>query len=224
MVTVGSPVDAVAVNAAQLTAIMVAPMSGVTGLQELLADRRKNAVVLGPGLGVGEQAIAQVAAVMASHAAVVVDADGLTSFSGGSDALFAPIRDRRGAVVLTPHDGEFRRLFPDLVPVSSKLERAREAARRSGAVVVAKGPDTVVAAPTGIAAISDNAPPELATAGAGDVLAGLIGGLLAQRMTAFEAAAAAVWLHGDAANRVGRGLIAEDLPEVLPEVLVDLVG
>jgi hydroxyethylthiazole kinase-like uncharacterized protein yjeF len=221
LVTVASPPTALPVNAAQLTAIMLQSMEGAAGLTEILSDHRRNAVVVGPALGVGEDTIDLVEAALASPAAVVIDADGITSFASAPDDLFAHIQ-REAPVILTPHDGEFARLFPDLADVPSKLERAREAAVRSGAIVILKGPDTVVAGPAGHAAIADNAPPDLATAGAGDVLAGLIGGLLAQNMPAFDAAAAAVWLHGAAARMTGRGLIAEDIADNLPGVFAQL--
>lgn len=222
LVTVASPPDALIVNASQLTAVMVARMSEAAGLAEILADRRKNAVVIGPALGVSDATAQLVTTALASEAAVVIDADGLTAFAGEPDALFAFTRKRRAPVVLTPHDGEFARLFPDLAHEPSKLDRVRRAADRAKAIVVLKGPDTVVGGADGRAAIADNAPPHLATAGAGDVLAGMIGGLLAQRMAPFAAAAAGVWLHGAAGAWVGRGLIAEDLPEALPAVLADL--
>jgi len=224
LVTVASPADSLAVNAAHLTAIMLREIDGGEGLGDLLEDRRLNAVVLGPGLGVGEETTELVAAALASSAGVVLDADALTSYAGAADPLFLLIRGRKAPVVLTPHDGEFARLFPDLGDHPSKLERAREAAKRSGAVVVLKGPDTVVAMPDGRASIADNAPPDLATAGSGDVLAGMIGGLLAQRAPAFEAASAGVWLHGAAGRKAGRGLISEDLPEALPAVWTDLAA
>jgi hydroxyethylthiazole kinase-like uncharacterized protein yjeF len=222
LVTVASPPDALPVNSAQLTAIMLAPMEGPDGLAEILADRRHNAIILGPALGIGEPTLAMVDAALASGSAAVLDADALTSFAEVPDPLFALIKGRKAPTVLTPHDGEFARLFRDLAEHPSKLDRAREAAVRSGATVILKGPDTVVAMPDGRAAIADNAPAYLATAGSGDVLAGLVGGLLAQGMPPFEAAAAAVWLHGAAARTVGRGLIAEDLAEALPSVFTEL--
>jgi hydroxyethylthiazole kinase-like uncharacterized protein yjeF len=219
LVTVASPLDAIAVNAAQLTAIMLTAFDGAAGLGRILEDKRKNAVLLGPALGVGPPTRQLVGAALASGAATVLDADALTSFAEAPDALFAAVAsDAARPVVMTPHDGEFARLFPGIT-ADCKLARARDAARRSGAVVVLKGPDTVVAAPDGRAAINDNAPPWLATAGAGDVLGGFVAGLLAQGMPAFTAACAAVWLHGAAAAAFGPGLIAEDLSETLPKVL-----
>jgi ADP-dependent NAD(P)H-hydrate dehydratase / NAD(P)H-hydrate epimerase len=218
LVTVASPPDAVAVNAAHLTAIMLQPFDGPDGLAGILADKRKNAVLLGPALGVGAGTKQLVHTVLATGAATVLDADAITSFAGGHSELFVAIAGMSRPVVLTPHGGEFQRLFADAA-TGSKLQRARAAAQRSGAIVVLKGPDTVIAAPDGRAAINDNAPPWLATAGAGDVLGGFIAGLLAQSMPAFEAACAGVWLHGAAAAAFGPGLIAEDLPEALPQVL-----
>lgn len=224
LVTVASPLDAVAANAAHLTAIMLKPFDGPDGLGEVLSDRRKNAVLIGPAIGVGDETRKLVETVLGSGAGVVLDADALTSFAGEDTALAGLIAtDAERPVVLTPHDGEFQRLFADLAD-QPKLDRARAAASRVGAIVVLKGADTVIAAPDGRAAINENAPPFLATAGAGDVLGGIITGLLAQRMPAFEAASAGVWLHGEAAASVGPGLIAEDLPEELPAVLGDLLG
>jgi hydroxyethylthiazole kinase-like uncharacterized protein yjeF len=221
-VTVASPPDALAENAAQLTAIMLLPLEGAGALATILEDRRKNAVVLGPALGVGEEAQAVVLAALASSAGVVLDADALTSFAGQAERLFTAIRRRPPPVVLTPHEAEFARLFPTFALRPSKVDRARDAAAASGAVVVLKGPDTVVAAPDGGASIADNAPPNLATAGSGDVLAGMVGGLMAQGMTGFDAASAAVFLHGEAGRLAGRGMIAEDLPEGLPAVFTAL--
>ena len=219
LVTVASPPDAVAVNAAHLTAIMLQPFDGPDALARILADTRKNAVLLGPALGVGAATQQLVHTVLATGAATVLDADAITSFAGSHSELFVAIAGiGRRPVVLTPHEGEFQRLFADAA-AGSKLQRARAAAQRSGAIVVLKGADTVIAAPDGRAAINDNAPPWLATAGAGDVLGGFIAGLLAQSMPPFEAACAGVWLHGAAAAAFGPGLIAEDLPEALPEVL-----
>jgi ADP-dependent NAD(P)H-hydrate dehydratase / NAD(P)H-hydrate epimerase len=222
LVTIASPREALAVNAAASLAVMVRPVEGAGELKTFLADRRLNAVALGPGLGVGEGTCRLVAAALAGDQAVVLDADGMTSFSGDPGRLAKALKARSEvATVMTPHEGEFSRYFGSLDPdakVGSKLERARKAAALTGSVIVLKGADTVVAAPDGRAAISANAPPYLATAGAGDVLAGIATGLLAQGMAAFEAAAAAVWLQGEAATAFGPGLIAEDLPEQLPKL------
>ena len=217
LVSVASPVDAVPINAASLTAIMVKPFSGATGLAELLQDRRLNAVVIGPGCGVGKRTQELVAAVLASPAAAVLDADALTSFASNPNELFLLMRE---PAVLTPHEGEFERLFPGLLARSTnKVDAVRNAARASRCTVVLKGPDTVIAAHDGRVLVNTHAAPTLATAGSGDVLAGMVAGLMAQRVNSFEAAAMAVWLHGDAAMRFGPGLISEDLPDLLPSVL-----
>jgi hydroxyethylthiazole kinase-like uncharacterized protein yjeF len=249
LVTVATPREALPVHAAALTAIMTRVCDDPGELFKLLEDRRKNALVMGPGLGVGEATAVLVEAALAAgraddapRRAIVLDADALTSFSGNAARLAKAIHASGAPVVLTPHEGEFARLFghlaheseawralnlaPDLfeaqlqgLGASSKLERVRAAADLMGAVVLLKGPDTVVAHPDGRATIAEDLPPWLATAGSGDVLAGMIGGLLAQSMPAFEAASAAVWLHGAAARHFGPGLIAEDIPESLPPVL-----
>ena len=195
LVTIASPKDAVAVNAAQLTAIMVREADDAGALAAMLADERKNAVLIGPGVGVGERTKAMVLAALASSASVVLDADAITSFAAEPETLFAAIKSRAAPVVLTPHDGEFARLFGRMEE-GSKLDHARAAADRSGAVVLLKGSDTVVAAPDGRASVNATSSPWLATAGTGDVLAGFVLGLLAQHMEAFAAASAAVWMHG----------------------------
>jgi NAD(P)H-hydrate epimerase len=220
LVTVATPRDALAVNASSLTAVMVREADDARALQGLLADERKNAVLIGPGVGVGERTRAMVLATLGSGAAVVLDADAITSFAETPAKLFAAIAGHVAPVVLTPHDGEFARLFGNIE--GSKFDRAREAARRSGATNVLKGADTVVASPDGMASINATTSSWLATAGTGDVLAGMVLGLLAQRMPPFEAASAAVWLHGKAAREFGPGLIAEDVPEMLPKVLGEL--
>lgn len=220
LVTIASPTSALAVNAASNLAVMVREAEGEEGLATLLADVRMNAVVMGPGGGVGPAMRAKVRTAAAANRALVLDADALTSFGENPNELFTILSNRKlSTAILTPHDGEFARLFRELNKLSSvkqKLEMGLAASHETGAIVVLKGADTVVAAPDGRATIANNAPPWLATAGAGDVLAGIIGGLLAQRMPAYEAAAAAVWLHGEAANTAGPGLIAEDLTELLP--------
>jgi hydroxyethylthiazole kinase-like uncharacterized protein yjeF len=222
LVTIASPPAALAVNAAASLAVMVRPVDGAAELAAFMSDRRRNVAVLGPGGGVGREMQDMVLAALAAGCAVVLDADALTSFCEQPQRLLSAIRAHpERAAVLTPHAGEFSRLFhalPGISQAESKLQQARQAAAQSGAIVLLKGPDTVVAAPDGRAAIADNAPPWLASAGSGDVLAGLVAGLLAQGMPGFEAAAAAVWLHGEAGSEAGPGLISEDLPEMLPKL------
>ena len=197
-------------NAARLDAVMLRRADDAEMLRELLGDKRLTAVAIGPGLGHDAEARALVEAVLASNKPIVLDGDVFTLFAGDAAGLANAIS---GPVVLTPHAGEATRLFGELP--GSMVERARAAARLTGAVVVLKGPDTVIAAPNGRARVNTHAAPWLATAGSGDVLAGIVTGLLAQGCDAFEAACAAVWLHGDIGVRGGRGLIADDMPGLL---------
>ncbi len=218
LVTVACPEAAFPIYAAALTGIMVRAMPGRDDFAALIDDRRVTAILAGPGNGIDLATRADVGRALATGKPCVLDADALSVFEDAPRELFDGIR---GPVVLTPHDGEYARLFSHR---GDRLGRALAAAAESGAIVVLKGADTVVAAPDGRAAIADNAPAALATAGAGDVLAGFIVGLLAQGMAPFAAASAAVWLHGAAAAEFGLGLIAEDLPECLPAVLKRLAA
>jgi hydroxyethylthiazole kinase-like uncharacterized protein yjeF len=212
LATIAAPPEALAVYRAGEPGTIIASLDDYASL---LADPRKNALVLGPGGGPGIRE--RVLDGLRAGKAAVLDADALTAFADDPRVLFKLLSPH---MVLTPHDGEFARLFG--ANAGSRLERARQAAGRAGAVVLVKGADTVIAHPDGRAIINANAPPWLATAGSGDVLAGFIGGLLAAGMDAFEAAAAAAWLHGEAAALFGPGLIAEDLSEALPRVLATL--
>ncbi len=215
LATVLSPKDASAENAAHLTAIMLREADSAAAIGEILSDRRFTAALIGPGAGVGPGTKDRVLTILKSGAGAILDADALTSFEGDAGALFAALRTDD---ILTPHEGEFARLFAG-VGATARLPAARAAAALAGAVVVLKGADTIIAAPDGRAVINSNAPFDLATAGAGDVLAGLTAGLRAQGLPGFEAAAAGAWLHGAAGQVAGPGLIAEDLPNALPEVL-----
>ncbi|MBW9114881.1 NAD(P)H-hydrate dehydratase [Rhizobium cauense] len=210
LVTIAAPQDAVEENAAHLTAIMLHAVNDEAALRDWLRDERLQAFVLGPGFGVGDRARQFVAAVSARH--LVLDADGLSSFKDAPDELFSQFSGKP-RLVLTPHEGEFGRLFPDIAADATmgKVEKACTAAARANAAIVYKGADTVIAAPDGRACINTNAPVWLATAGSGDVLAGIIGALMAQGVPAFEAAAAGVYMHGEAGMRAGKGLTAEEL-------------
>ena len=220
LVTVAAPAAAFPIYAGGLTGVIVRKATGVDAFRALLADRRRNAVLIGPGAGVGDETREMTLAALNMGKRAVIDADALTVFADNPPALFAAIGTAGVPTpVLTPHEGEFARLFDR---AGSKLDRARRAAATAGAVIVLKGSDTVIAAPDGRAAINANAPPELATAGSGDVLAGMVLALLAQGMPEFEAAAAAVWLHAEAGRRFGPGLVAEDLIEAMPAVLAAL--
>jgi NAD(P)H-hydrate epimerase len=216
MVTLAAPSRVWSIYATSLIDAIVDSFDGLEEFEVLLADRRRNVIAIGPGAGVGASTRQFVLAALATRRAAVLDADALTSFAEAPEDLFRAIA---GPCVLTPHAGEFKRLFHF---EGDKLQRTRNAAKQSNAVVVLKGPDTVIAAPDGRAIINSNAPAQLATGGSGDVLTGFVAALLAQGMPPFDAAAAAVWLHGAAATEYGLGLVAEDLPNALPRVLQKL--
>lgn len=219
-VTLTCPPSATLVNAMHLTSILLASFDSVDDLRT--QAERADAFVIGPAFGLNERTKEAVAAIATLNKPLVLDADALTVHADDPAALF---RTTHKDCVLTPHGGEFTRLFPDLndAPIS-KVEKTRLAAKRAGCVVLFKGPDTVIASPDGRAAVNTNASPYLATAGSGDTLAGMIGGLLAQGMPAFEAACAGAWVHGEAGSAFGPGLIADDLAGLIPPVVKRLLG
>ena len=232
LVTLGVPASAQLEVASQITALMLAELDGARQLEFVLNDDRINALCLGPALGLS-RALALVPVALASGRPCVLDADALTAYVNAPQQLFEQVHS---ACVLTPHGGEFSKLFPDLASdyaggsaggrLYAKADAARDAAARSGCVVLLKGAETVIAAPDGRIltqeAFGEDAAPWLATAGSGDVLAGFITGLMARGLPAFEAAEMGAWLHAACARSFGPGLIAEDLPEELPKVLKDL--
>lgn len=227
LVTIGAPTAALPIYALAAHAVILAKVDSEPDFARLIEDPRRNAVLLGPGAGADTTTRMRVLAALAAGKRCVVDADALTAFADDPDHLCRAVQRAGGdgaAVLFTPHDGEFARLFPDIAKTRAddKLARARAAAARSGATVLLKGHDTVIAAPDGRAAINANAPAELATAGAGDVLAGLAIGLLAQGLSAFDAGCTAAWLHGAAAAAFGPGLIADDLVDAVPAALRQL--
>lgn len=225
LVTLGCPPGALLENAMRLDAIMCAAIAGAADLQETLSDPRLTALCLGPGLGLARaQELVPPALAKPEGPAVVLDADALSAFASAPDRLFEALHPR---AVLTPHAGEFARIFPDLdIAGPRRAEAVRRAAARAGAVVLLKGPETLICDPSGDlrrhVARGPQAAPWLATAGAGDVLAGLIAGLLARGLAPLDAAEASAWLHAACARAFGPGLIAEDLPEMLPKVFREL--
>ena len=215
LVTLYAGQDALAANAAHLEAVMLKPFD--TDLELEQAANQADAAVIGPAAGVTETTLLNVLALARTGAALVIDADAITVFRDDPEELFS-VLDRDD--VLTPHPGEFERLFPGVLKASpERITAARRAAAKAGAVVLLKGPDTVIAAPDGRVAVNINGSPWLATAGSGDVLAGYIGGLVSQGMESFEAACAAAWIHAETAELHGPGLISEDLPDLTPAVL-----
>jgi NAD(P)H-hydrate epimerase len=216
LVTIASPPETFAIYAAEEPGTLVKPVTDAAAFRELLRDKRKNAVLVGPGAGVSADTAERILVALGADKAVVIDADGLSAFEENPKRLFAAIA---GPCLLTPHEGEFKRLFD---VTGDKPSRTRAAARSAGAAVLLKGADTVIASPDGRAVINASGTPHLATAGSGDVLAGMALGLLAQGMTAFDAGCVAAWLHGRLAERLGPGLIAEDLPRAIPGLLQEL--
>jgi len=224
LVTMAACEAALPILASHLTAVMLHKGDNGREIGKILCDKRITACAIGPAAGVGHDTVEKVLAVLDAGCAAVLDADALTSFEGNYKMLFDAIRARpERQVILTPHEGEISRLFKGVtLSGESKCQRAVDASNSSGAIVVFKGSDTVIADPGGRCAINANAPSGLATAGSGDVLTGLCLGLLAQGVPAFEAAGCAVWLHGEAAEGFGPGLIAEDLPCRIPDALTTL--
>lgn len=217
LVTIACPKPALDVYAKALKAVMTKPVSGVQEFKDFIKKDKTHSILIGPGFGVGKKTKDFVLAALKTKKPCVLDADALTSFKGDTKPLFNTIK---GQVIMTPHAGEFKKLFGNIG--ENKLEAALRAAKKSGAVIILKGEDTVIASPQGYAVINSNAPATLATAGSGDVLAGINAGLLASGMDAFDAACAAVWIHGEAANLFGLGLTAEDLVSLIPKVLEKL--
>jgi NAD(P)H-hydrate epimerase len=217
LVTIASPRSVTAIYQSAEPGNLVVEADSGEAFAGLLADGRRNAMLIGPGSGLNDRTREAVLAALATSRSVLLDADAITAFADAPAKLFQAIR---GPVLMTPHEGEFRRLFPDLADLPGKVGRARQAAARSGATLLLKGPDTVIAAPDGRAVINVHASASLATAGSGDVLAGIAGGFLVQGLAPLAAGAAAAWVHGDASLRFGGpGLVAEDLIDRLPHAL-----
>ncbi len=217
------PEIALPLYASQLLSIMAKPYASTLDLYSLIHDARVGAFLIGPGAGASNETRQTTLTMLQTGKPVVIDADALTAFARKSDSLKKAIT---GAVVLTPHDGEFEKLFglPPAKQPPERIDQVSVAAKQTNAIVLLKGANTIIAAPDGRVIVNENAPPALATAGAGDVLAGLITGLLAQGMPAFEGAAAAAWLHSEAAKLFGMGLIADDLPGLIPKVWGQLIA
>ena len=216
LATLFCPPSATLVNAAHETAVMVKPFGSPEALGELAESCK--CVLIGPAAGVSDATRDNTLTVLDKAGAAVLDADALTVFKDDPKTLFDAIIH---PTVLTPHEGEFARVFPGLLDKYSRPEATAIAAARSGAVVLLKGNETLIAAPDGQLVLNRHASPFLATAGSGDVLAGMIAGLIAQGLDAFKAACAGAWTHGEIARRLGPGLISEDLPDALPGLLAE---
>ncbi len=218
LVTLAASASALPIYAKALESVIVRPCDTLGEWQTLINNDRHPVLLIGPGLGIGDAEKEEVLAALAAKRPAVIDADGLTNFANQPEVLF---KELHPDCVLTPHEGEFAKLFGE--SEADKTSRARDAAKSAGCVVLLKGAETVIASPDGTVVVNRNAPPWLATAGAGDVLAGMILGLLAQKMPVFQAACAAAWIHGQIAAAHGPGLIAEDIVEGIPAVLKEIL-
>lgn len=227
LVTVLAPQDALPVHEMHLTSIMIKKMEDDREILTFLAARKVRSVVLGPAFGALDRAFSIAKAILREGkiTTLVLDADALTALAGHGQEMFELIKSSPVNVILTPHEGEFHRVFPDIAGRTerTRIEKAKDAAEQSGATIVYKGADTMIASPLGRVAITINGTPYLATAGAGDVLSGIIGGLSAQQMPPFEAACASVWVHAQCARHFGLGMIAEDIVSALPVVLSEIL-
>ncbi|MDT7850138.1 NAD(P)H-hydrate dehydratase [Methylophilus sp. VKM B-3414] len=222
MTAIAAPAIALPIYASALLSVMVKPYANAAELQTLLEDTRVSSYLIGPGAGLSQDTRLTTLAMLTTGKPVVIDADALTTFAGQADTLKQAIS---ASCVLTPHEGEFKSVFGVSAANDrpTRIPQAVKAAQVCGAIVLLKGAHTIIATPEGRVLINEQAPPTLATAGAGDVLAGMIASLLAQGMPAFEACAAATWIHAQAARLFGVGLIAEDLPGMIPAVLQALL-
>ena len=227
LVTIVSPEDALLVHEMHLTSIMLKEMGSDTEILDFLENRKVRSVILGPAFGSLERALSIIEVVLLKSKifTLVLDADALTAMAGKGEEIFALIKQSPVNVILTPHEGEFQRVFPSVAHTEdlSRIEKAAKAATVSGSVVVYKGADTIIASPDGRLAVNVNGAPFLATAGAGDVLSGIIGGLSAQKMLPFEAACAGAFLHARCAEHFGHGMIAEDIVSAIPLVLSETI-
>ncbi|MEQ1789282.1 MAG: NAD(P)H-hydrate dehydratase [Rickettsiales bacterium] len=223
LVSVACDRESLPVYAASFQAVMTKLVENKQEFVRLIEDSRVSVISLGSGAGITEKTKEFVLAVLAKNKPLLLDADAISVFASNPLLLFSAIKSSKSPCVMTPHEGEFKRLFGAFIEDNdSGLIRAKKASQLSGAVVVLKGFNTIIAAPDGRAAINHNATPYLATAGSGDALAGICVGLLAQAMPVFEAACAGVWLHSEVASRFGAGLIAEDIAELLPDLLKEI--
>ncbi len=216
LTTIAVSDEALPIYATALESVMVKSITATHDREQLIFDNRVTAYLIGPGAGVTAETRKLVLQLLATGKPLVIDADAISVFQNDPKALFDAIH---GPCVLTPHEGEFARIF---AMSGSREQRVNSAAEMAHATIVLKGAKTLIATPNNPLIVNESAPANLATAGTGDVLAGMILGLLAQRMRANLACAAAVWMHGVAANKFGKGLIAEDLPDLLPSVWKEL--